>query len=320
MAENKSLKTTEVPSQLANLMKAKGNLTTMAQAMKPAATIVDGQHDTEVTATPEKDPTIEPEVIEPEIQEIENTDEVIVEEEIEDTLPQDPETTGGRNYEESWKELKQHYDKKAYEWRQKEEQYQQSLADANKPVLKAPKSDEELAEFQKEHGEAYDVFESLIIKKMQDGGYQEQLGQKLTEVSRLTNEIKGKEAFNDLLKAHPDAESIKTDIRFEKWFNTAPESYKKILTEGIDVPAISKLLTLYKMEALGINPVEKKKAIKKKKVEASLDVPVKGKTEIAPAKKVWTKSEIEGLTYNQWEKVRHEIDDARREGRVDLNK
>lgn len=297
-----SVQTKEVPAALGALMKAKGQnvYKDIAVVQQPVAVIVENQH-TEVPATP---------VVEP------------VTQEVPATPAQNPEPVDKRNYEEAWKELKQHHDKTTFELREENKQLKNSLSQAARPVIKPPKTPEEMKAFKEQYGEAVDYIRTIVLEEISNDTLSNDLRSKIDEVNKAQTELKEKEAFKKLLDDHPDADEIRRDPKFAKWFNEQPDDIKRILATSTDYRAISKQLSLYKLEVLGINPKEKKKAETQERVEASLGVDINSHTEINPQKKVWTGSEIKEISadYKKWYQHKDEIDQARRENRVDWTK
>lgn len=288
-----SIQTKQAAPALSALSKAKGQKAVMT-VVQPAV-IMDNKA-TPVPATPAADPA---------------------------TVTQTtvkPEPAQGRDYEQSWKELKSYHDKTVYELRQEKAQLEQKLIDTAKPELKLPKTKEEVKKWREQYPEAGDIIVSLASELID--GKTTELNRKLQVVNDLVAKTERKEAFAELLKIHPDAEQIKTSPEFAEWFNRQPAEIKNILGNSRDIPAVAKQITLFKLEVLGINPKQKAKADADAAVEASKAVNINSHTEIGSAKKMWTKSEIDYACadYNRWHKVKDEIDAARRENRVDMTK
>lgn len=298
-----SVQTKETAPALAALLKAKGQRVTALSATveQPAAVLVENSI-TEIPATPQEAP------------------EVIVEEQVTKATPIETPVSNERYSEENYLNLKAHHDKTVYELRQEVKQLKDTLTQATTPKLELPKSKEELAEFKKTNPDAYDVMRAIALDAAQELG--SDVHKQLEEVNKAQAMLREKEAFGKLLEAHPDAKEIRASVEFAKWFNEQPEAIRNTLANSADVESVIKLLTLYKIEALGYNPKEKKKAAAKERIDASLSVDIKGKTEVIPQKKMWTGSEIRAIcaNYATWNKYREEIDAARREGRVDETK
>ncbi len=298
-----SIQTKEVPTALDNLLRAKGQRKGgEAVVQHPTAVVVENQH-TEVTATPA--PALEPVVpVTPGVQELEPTIE-------------DP-------YQKRYTDLKTYHDTSIYEARQEIAtlKHQLSQAPSVTKTLQLPKTKEQLAAFREQNPEAADTIISLVREEIMNGELLSDITNSIGEVKKAQSELREEKAFKSLLEEHPDALDIKKSPQFAKWFNEQPADIQRILATSSDYKAVSKQLTLYKLEVLGLNPKEKQKAENQAREDASLAVPVTGRVEITAQKKIWTKTEIDRIcaNYNLWNKHRAEIDEARREGRVDPTK
>lgn len=294
-----SLQTQAIAPALADLLQAKGDkVNATAATVKPIATEVI----TENPATPA-----------PELEE-----EAVTSTETTQVQDQDP-VDDKKDIEARYKELKKHHDRTVYELRNQVKELTEKVETAVKPDIKTPKTKKEMEEFKEKYPEAYDAMRATAVEYFSE--IESQFADKFKEVTQTQQELRAREAFNELLKLHPDADEIRTDERFLSWYNDQPGSIRAILN-STDAQAIAKQITLYKLEVLGINPKEKKKQIAKANEDASLGVKVKGQVEVAPAKKIWTGSEINKISanYKEWLKHKDEIDLARREKRVDFNK
>lgn len=287
-----SIQTKEAPAALVALSKAKGQRAIGVVQSTP--TIIDGANS--VPATPTSDPAVPA------------------------TQVQTPEPAHGRDYEKAWKELKAHHDKVTYELRQDKTQLETQLASATKVELKLPKTREEVKAWKAQYPEAFDIMTTIALEATE--ARSSEINKRMDEVNKQASKLAQTEAFNELLKIHPDAKEIKDSPEFAVWFNEQPGEIKNLLARSTDVRAVAKQLSLYKLEVKGINPKEDKKAAAKVIQDASLGVNVNSRTEITAAKKMWSKSEIDAIcaNYNTWNKFKDEIDLARRENRVDMTK
>lgn len=294
-----SIQTKEAAPALSALAKAKGHRSTSTIAIvKPTVAVIENTTNTEVIATP-TDAPVEPA-----------------------TLPaQANQPTDGRgDYKQSYHELKSHHDKTIYELREREKQLEEELAKANQPKTPLPKTKDEVLKWKAQYPDAYDFMTTIALEAADNKT--SELAKKLESVNKVQAEIKDKEAFNSLLEEHPDAREIRNSPSFTKWFNEQPPEVKHILAKSTDVKAVSKQLTLYKLEVLGINPLDKKNAASKARVDASIAVNPISRTEVKSGKKMWAESEIRAISgnYNNWLKHREEFDLAYTENRVDKTK
>lgn len=225
-----------------------------------------------------------------------------------------------RDYKEAWIQLKKHYDTTVPVMRQQLETKDRELAEAKTPKVALPKTREEIDAYRKQYPEAMDVFTTIALETA--SAESKKLREEIAEVNKFKAELKEKEAFKRLLEIHPDALEIRSSPKFKEWYDVQPAAVQNILANSTDLNAVSEMLDLYKFKALGLDPKKKKADEAQATVDASLGVDIKGKTEITSHKKIWTGTEINAICadYKTYLKYRVEIDDARREGRVDMSK
>lgn len=304
-----SVQTKQTPGALASLLKAKGVHRPMASVVaQPIGTITE-RAITEVAATPAPAPE-EPKA--PATQD--------------QTPAPDNRKVDSPEEKSRYDLLKAHHDKYVFETKSRFESQDAEISSLKAQLAQAlttskmPRTKEELEEFAKSNPEAFDVMKAIAMSVFAEQDAEVANRQRQLEAS--LKEVKEKEAFAKLLAVHPDAKEIRDSAEFAEWFNAQPNAIKATLAKSDDVDAVIKLLTLYKVEVKGYNPKGQKKAAQEARVEASLDVGVKGGTQVDAGKKVWTKTEIDAVcsNYATWTKYKDEIDAARREGRVDLTK
>ncbi len=249
------------------------------------------------------------------------------------TLPQDPanppatpvakpepQSVSDPRDSEVYRSLKQYHDRTVHDLRQTLDAKERELADAKTPKIALPKTKEEIEAYRKQYPEAIDIFTTIAMEAASEES--KRLKADLAEVTKFKAEIKEKEAFKELLKLHPDALEIRSSAKFKDWYDAQSADIQNILANSTDLKAVASMLELYKFQALGIDPKAKKKEEVKEVVDASLGVDIKGKTEITSQKKIWTQTEINAIcaNYKTWEKYRLELDEAKREGRIDYSK
>jgi hypothetical protein len=294
-----TITTKETPSALQDLLKAKGNSKEHATVHQTTVAV---ELPNEAPATPDLDP---------------NADEPA----LKATPDKEQEPVDPRD-SQVYRDFKQYHDTEVHQLRLQLQERDRLIAESQKPALKAPKTPEELAKFKEQFPEAYDNIKSLILETLSDDSLD--INRQAKEVLQAQAKLREEQAFSELKKLHPDAEEIKKDPKFATWYHEQSADIQRVLATSTDSKAISKLLTLYKMEVGIPTEKEKKKIVNKENEDASLAVKVKGQSEISPQKKIWTGTEIRDISapgnYKRWLKLREEIDTARREGRVDYSK
>lgn len=163
-------------------------------------------------------------------------------------------------------------------------------------------SENDVKEWMKKYPQVASIVES-IADKIADT--------KLTSVKTKFKELEEKEyemsikkAENMVLKSHPDFEQIREDDKFHDWVEEQSEWIQKTVYENeTDAAGLIRVLDLYKMDT----------------GDSDLGVRVKGarsKPRENTNKKVWSRSEIEGLSLKDYEKYEKDIEEAYREGRI----
>jgi len=230
----------------------------------------------------------------------------------------EPQEGSETDYKKRYDDLKRHYDSKLEEWKQE----RQELANAQKvgkeqglSVSELPKSHEELEAFKDKYPDVYAIVETVSSLQAED---------RLKALKEEVETLKGREkqvevqaAYRELLAAHSDFATLKTDEKFLKWLDEQPASIADgIYKNNTDSKWAIRVVDLYKAD---------KGILKQKKTKKDADpaVAVTRSTakdvvgEAQPDKKVWKASEIGRLKPWEFEKLETELDAARAEGRID---
>ena len=218
------------------------------------------------------------------------------------------------NYKKRYDDLKNHYDNRLAEFKQKE---QELLADAAEkaPKYKAPKTLEELQEFKRRNPDLYETVET--VAHLQSENQTEALRQQLSSLQEREADILKREAETVLKERHPDFEDIRGDDAFHDWAKEQPEDIQRwVYANNSDATLASRAIDLYKMEK-GISQSPQKRQSKKQERRSAADM-VSTKTTAVDAKapKVWTEREIANMSIDQFDRYEDEIKQALSEGRI----
>lgn len=166
--------------------------------------------------------------------------------------------------------------------------------------LEFPKTEAQVEAFAKQHPDIYNIFKSDFERRLKKT--QEEINQKL-------DKLEARDAFAEVLKAHPDANEIKDDIRFKEWLNAQIPGIRNLVKSSETKDAIF-LLDKYKKDTDG-------EKAKKHSAEESAKSPAGSKK--APAvegeKPIFKDSDVAKMSQKQYELLEKEIDLARKEGR-----
>jgi len=219
------------------------------------------------------------------------------------------------DYKKRYDDLKRHYDTKLAEFESEKQQLQQASQAANVPM---PKTVEELEKFREEYPDVYGVVETVAA--MQAEERTKHLQSELLEIQEREKETVVQSAYRELTNNHPDFDEIKSDEKFLTWLDEQPENISDgIYKNNTDARWASRVLDLYKAD----QGISKKKQTKSKEAAAAVIKSSKAKDVVSEAgggdKKIWKASQIAKMKPWEFEKMEAELDQARTEGRIDLN-
>ncbi len=144
---------------------------------------------------------------------------------------------------------------------------------------------------------------------------------KIREAEQLTLEMQRSKALSSLKEKHPDFTEIVKDQGFQDWIGNS-----KVRTElfaradrRYDYDAADELISTWKeKKQLGGKTVEMEKQARSQDIKSATTTVPSGSGE-APSKKIFRRSDIQKLIYNdpdKYEAMMPEIEKAYREGRV----
>ncbi len=214
------------------------------------------------------------------------------------------------NYKKRYDDLKQHYDNKVNEFKQRE----QELLARSTPSYTTPKTQEDLEKFRQEYPDLYDTVET--VAHLRSSEQVTQLQEQLEAIQEREQRIIRREAEADLIANHPDFEDIRGSDSFHEWAETQPEQIQAWIYNNPDNAQLaSKAIDLFKLE-MGINTQTKSQSRTQNKGSAADMVSTKTKTIDAKEPKIWTEREIAAMSLDQFDKYESEIQQAISEGRV----
>ena len=209
------------------------------------------------------------------------------------------------NFKKRYDDLKSHYDRKLNEWKEKEKTL------TTKPKYTSPKSAEELEQFKQDYPDIYDVVES--ISHLQADRRVEDIETRLTDLRTQEVELTKQNAFKELSTLHPDFSELKESNGFTKWLNDQPKSISDgIYENNTNAKWAARIIDLYKAD----HNLQNKQKTSPNAAEAVTKTK-RGSITADDGKKIWSVSEIAKLKPQQFAQYEKEIDQARREGRIE---
>ncbi len=168
----------------------------------------------------------------------------------------------------------------------------------------------------REYPDVYDVIKTVAQKEADDKT--KQLNDKLAKLQVDQQMVSKDRAEVELLKLHPDFTKIRESQDFHDWASVQDGVIQSWLYDNFNNANLaSRAIDLYKMDR-GIKKIEADKKDVKKEASKVVTSTARSTEKDLKGKKVWTMKEIQKLKPWDFEKLEPEIDQAMKEGRVDL--
>ena len=227
------------------------------------------------------------------------------------------------DYKKRYDDLKRHYDEKLSEFKNEREDLVTQLKSLKEKEyamprgVAAPKTAEELEDFKKRYPDVFEVVET--VSGIQAETSLAQMRQELDTIKAREKDLEKQKAYEELLRLHPDFDTLKSDKKFIEWLDDQPESLSNgIYQNNTNAKLAARVIDLYKADK-GIGKTQKKP---KSSDDAAASVSRQQAREVATQKtegKIWNASEIAKMKPWEFEKLEAEIDTARSEGRINFN-
>tara|TARA_R100000455_G_C6243470_1_gene101766 strand:+ start:39 stop:929 length:891 start_codon:yes stop_codon:yes gene_type:complete len=223
---------------------------------------------------------------------------------------QEPENAEERTFKKRYGDLRRHSQEKEKEYQKKVKELESQLSNATRKEMKLPKSDEDLEAWAKEYPDVAKIVETIAMKKAREQS--EGIEKRLKEIDELNAKTTKERAEVELLKLHPDFESIRDSDEFHEWADEQPKWVQEALYDNNqDAKSAARAIDLYKIDKGIIN----QKSSKTDK-EAATEIKTKS-TKASPSADTGTKikeSDVQKMSADQYEKNADKIMEAIRSG------
>tara|TARA_Y100001937_G_C7080406_1_gene312686 strand:- start:312 stop:1202 length:891 start_codon:yes stop_codon:yes gene_type:complete len=223
---------------------------------------------------------------------------------------QEPENAEERTFKKRYGDLRRHSQEKEKEYQKKVKELESQLSNATRKEMKLPKSDEDLEAWAKEYPDVAKIVETIAMKKAREQS--EGIEKRLKEIDELNAKTTKERAEVELLKLHPDFESIRDSDEFHEWADEQPKWVQEALYDNNqDAKSAARAIDLYKIDK-GITTQKPSKTDK----EAATEIKTKS-TKASPSADTGTKikeSDVQKMSANEYEKNADKIMEAIRSG------
>lgn len=235
-----------------------------------------------------------------------------------DTSEGEPSEKDTHDYKKRWVALKNHYDLKQTEWKEKLASLESG--EQTSVPFSAPKTEAEVETFKQENPEFYAFMESIAHTRSQEES--SVVRDQLSDLEKREQKLAMTQATKEIIDAHNDFNELKNSEDFHDWAKTQPKEIQGwIYTNPTDSSLAIRAIDLYKADIAKIEAnVESTKRDQVEVEDAASLVSIKP-TDAAATEgpKIWSEREIAKLTPDQYAKYEEEIDLAVFEGRVRSN-
>lgn len=233
----------------------------------------------------------------------------------EDTQEPNPDTKkDSHNWEKRYSDLKSFSDKKVNELTARLTDLETKLT--SKEPEKLPLTEDELTSQIEENPALANFVITLLAKKNADNPTIKELKAKQDELTKVIAQTEQAKAFQEILKAHPDANEIKDSEKFSEWYSLQDEDVQKLFN-STRISTVIDAISYYKAQNGLLNtPVQKRNKAKEDATEVSPNTNAKP---MAKEGRIWKASEISKMRTGEFAKYEKEIEQAMYEGRFDPN-
>jgi hypothetical protein len=232
-------------------------------------------------------------------------------EESEDTSEEEPTSAEEKTFKKRYGDLRRHTQEKEREFQKQLNDLKEQLDKATKKEMKLPKSDEDIEAWAKDYPDVAKIVETIAMKKAREQSAE--IETRLQKIDEMSAEAQKDKAEAELMRLHPDFDSIRDSDDFHDWAEEQPKWVQDALYENDnDARSAARAIDLYKADR-NISKSTKTQSDK----GAAMDVgtkTTKTKVDTAESGKKILESAVQKMSAAQYEKQADAIMEAIRSG------
>jgi hypothetical protein len=165
--------------------------------------------------------------------------------------PQDSEDSNLSGEEKSFKkrygDLRRHSQQQQVALQKQIDELRSQLQSSTEKQIKLPKSEEELNEWAKTYPDVAKIVETIAIKKAKE--QTQALDERFKQLDEREHQTAKEKAEAELMRLHPDFDSIRDDDDFHNWVEEQPKWVQDALYDNdSDARAAARAIDLYKAD------------------------------------------------------------------------
>jgi hypothetical protein len=231
--------------------------------------------------------------------------------EAEDKGEEEPTSAEEKTFKKRYGDLRRHTQEKEKQFQQQLDDLKQQLDKATKKEIKLPKSDEDIEAWAKEYPDVAKIVETIAMKKAREQS--EQLEARLQKIDEMSVEAKKEKAEAELMRLHPDFDTIRDSDDFHEWAEEQPKWVQDALYENDnDARSAARAIDLYKSD----RNISKKDSTQSSR-SAAMEIGTKSsktKVDTTESGKKIRESDVQKMSAIQYEKQADTIMEAIRSG------
>lgn len=163
-----------------------------------------------------------------------------------------------KTFKKRYGDLRRHSQKKEQELQKQIDELRNQLESSTKKELKYPKSEEELESWMQQYPHVAKIIETIAMKKARE--QTTEFESKFKQIDDMKHEALREKAEAELMRIHPDFDSIRDSDEFHDWVEEQPKWVQDALYDNdTDAVSAARAIDLYKAD----------KGIKRKKDSSS---------------------------------------------------
>ena len=216
------------------------------------------------------------------------------------------------DWKKRYSDLKSHYDKDKVSTKQEMEQIKAQLKALSNPTEQPKENQVDMEDFKSRNEEVYNASKTIVEQEVNP------LREELKELREREQKLKAKEAKLELLRLHPDFDTIVSDDEFHQWAEEQPQELQNWIYKNPDNASLAaKAIDFYKAsKGMGKQAPQASEQKVDPNVDAASFIGSRATSIDSAEPKIWTRQEIKRLTPRQYAQYEAEIDQAILEGRV----
>ena len=235
-------------------------------------------------------------------------------------VPQKETKEAEHDYKKRYDDLKKHYDSKVTEFKEEIASLRDTMNSRAVEMPRGvtpPRTQEELDEFKERYPDVFEVVQT--VASMQTESQVSKLRDEIGTIKEREKNLEKEKAYEELLRLHPDFDELKATDQFLGWLEEQPQTLSDgIYKNNTDARWAARVVDLYKAD-VGLTKTKKSKRQESAADTVTKTVAKEVATNPDAGKKVFTASQIAKMKPWEFEKFEKDIDQARSEGRIDLN-